>query len=107
MNPAENIKKLREQKGMLKKQVAAEIDLKPAHYNKIERGLFEPSVLIKDKLTQLFNITIDQIVHLEGNVPTEVIFKDKAANQQLKLIAQLNDKDRSLSINLIDTMLTK
>lgn len=107
MNLADNIKKLREQKGLLQKQVAADIGLKPAHYNKIEKGLVEPSVVIMDKLAQLYSVTIDQIVHLEGEVPTEVVFEDKAANEQLKLIAQLNDKDRSIIMNLIDTMLTK
>ena len=107
MNLAENIKRLREQKGMLQKQVAAEIGLKPAHYNKIEKGLVEPSVVIMDKLSQLYGVTIDQIVHLEGEVPTEVIFEDKAASEQLKLISQLNDKDRSIIMSIIDTMLTK
>ena len=107
MNLAENIKKIREQKGLLQKQVAAEIGLKPAHYNKIEKGLVEPSVVIIDKLSQLYSISIDQIVHLEGDVPTEVVFEDKTANEQLKLIAQLNDKDRSIIMNIIDTMLTK
>ena len=65
---------------MLQKQVAADIGLKPAHYNKIEKGLVEPSVVIIDKLAQLYNVTIDQIVHLEGEVSTEVVFEDKAAN---------------------------
>lgn len=107
MSLAENIKKVREQKGMLQKQVAAEIGLKPAHYNKIEKGLVEPSVVIIDKLSQLYGLTIDQIVHLEGEIPTEVVFEDKAATEQLKLMAQLNDKDRSTIMNIIETMLTK
>jgi transcriptional regulator with XRE-family HTH domain len=107
MNLADNIKKLREQKGVLQKQVAAEIGLKPAHYNKIEKGLVEPSVVIMDKLSQLYGVTIDQIVHLEGEVPTEVIFEDKTASEQLKLISQLNDKDRDIVMSIIDTMLTK
>ena len=107
MNLAENIKCFREQKGMLQKQVAAEIGLKPAHYNKIEKGLVEPSVVIMDKLAQLYGVTIDQMVHLKGEVPTEVSFEDKAATEQLKLIAQLNDKDRSIVMDIINTMLTK
>jgi len=40
-------------------------------------------------------------------VPTEVVFEDKAATEQLKLITQLSDKDRSIIMSLIDTMLTK
>lgn len=107
MSLADNIKKIREQKGLLQKQVAAEIGLKPAHYNKIEKGLVEPSVVILDKLAQLYSVTIDQIVHLEGAVPKDVVFEDKVATEQLKLIAQLEDKDRSIIMSIIDTMLTK
>jgi transcriptional regulator with XRE-family HTH domain len=107
MNLADNIRKLREQKGMLQKQVAADIGLKPAHYNKIEKGLVEPSVSIMDKLAQLYSVTIDQIIHLEGETPTEVVFEDKVASEQLKLISQLNDKDRSVIMSIIETMLTK
>jgi len=44
MNLAENLKNLREQKKLLQKQVAADIGLKPAHYNKIENGQREPSI---------------------------------------------------------------
>jgi transcriptional regulator with XRE-family HTH domain len=36
MSLANNIKQLREQKGMLQKQVASEIGLGISHYNKIE-----------------------------------------------------------------------
>jgi len=34
----------------MQKEVAAEIGLKPAHYNKIEKGVVEPSIDTLDKL---------------------------------------------------------
>jgi transcriptional regulator with XRE-family HTH domain len=107
MNLAENIKKLREEKGLLQKQVATEIGLKPAHYNKIENGQVEPSIDVLDKLAQLFGVTIDQIVHLEKGIPKEVKIEDKTATEQLRLIQQLNEKDKGIIMNIIETMLTK
>ncbi len=107
MKLAENIKKLREEKGFLQKQVAAEIGLKPAHYNKIEKGLVEPSVEILDKLAKFYGISIDQLVHLEGEVPKEVTVEDKGLIEQVKLIQELDEKDRSTVFSIIDTMLTK
>jgi transcriptional regulator with XRE-family HTH domain len=107
MNLAENIKKLREEKGFLQKQVAAEIGLKPAHYNKIEKGLVEPSVEILDKLAKFYGISIDQLVHLEGEIPKEVTVEDKGLAERVKLIQELDEKDRSTIFNIIDTMLTK
>lgn len=107
MKLAENIKKLREEKGFLQKQVAAEIGLKPAHYNKIEKGIVEASVEILDKLANLYGLTIDQIVHLENDIPKEVTIEDKGLIEQVKLIQELDEKDKKTIFNIIDTMLTK
>lgn len=107
MKLTDNIKMLREEKGFLQKQVAAEIGLKPAHYNKIEKGIVEPSVDILDKLARLYGMTIDQVVHSEKNIPEEVNIEDKSLMEQVKLIQQLDEKDRSTVFNIIDTMLTK
>ena len=107
MNIAENIKCLREQKGMLQKQVAAEIGLGISHYNKIENGQREASVKMLDKLAKLYGISIDQIVHLDGELPKEVTIEDKTAMEQVRLLQELNEKDRSIIFAIIDTMLTK
>lgn len=104
---ADNIKRLREDKGVLQKEVAASIGLKPAHYNKMEKGLVEPSIDILDKLAAFYGISIDQIVHLEKELPAAVQLEDKSSAEQLRLISQLNDKDKSTVLNIIDTMLTK
>ncbi|WP_321308606.1 helix-turn-helix transcriptional regulator [Marinifilum fragile] len=107
MKLADTIKQLREERGFLQKQVAAEIGLKPAHYNKLEKGMVEPSVDILDKLASLYGITIDQIVHPENNLPQEVTIEDKGLLEQVKLIQELEEKDRKTVFNIIDTMLTK
>lgn len=107
MDLANNIKKLREERGLLQKQVAAEIGLKPAHYNKIEKGLVEPSVKVLDTLALFFGVSIDQIVHLSGEIPKEVISEDKTAAEKLRLIEQLSDKDKKVLYSMLDTMLTK
>lgn len=107
MNLSENIKKLREEKDFLQKQVAAEIGLKPAHYNKIEKGIVDPSVEILDKLAKLYGITIDQIVHLEKGMPKEVTIEDKSVSERVKLIQQLEDDDKKAIFRIIDGMLTK
>ena len=107
MSLANNIKYLREQKGMLQKQVATQMGLGISHYNKIENGQREASVDLLDKLARFYGITIDQIVHMEEEVPTEVTLEDKSAMEQARLIAELDDKDRSVIFGMIETMLTK
>ena len=107
MSVADNIKKLREDRELMQKQVYTQIGLKPAHYNKIEKGLVEPSIDILDKLAAFYNMTIDEIVHLDTAAPKAVTLEDKSSAEQLRLLAQLNDKDKSTVMSIIDTMLTK
>ena len=107
MSLANNIKSLREQKGLLQKQVAAEIELGISHYNKIENGQREASVKILEKLAKLYGTTIDQIVHLEGELPKEVVIEDKTTMEQMRLVSELDNKDKSIIFGMIETMLTK
>ncbi len=107
MNLANNIKILREQKGLLQKQVASEIGLGISHYNKIENGQREASVKILEKIATLYGITIDAIIHFEGTWPKEVTVEDKTAIEQMRLISELDEKDKSIIFGMIETMLTK
>lgn len=107
MSVAGNIKKLREDRTLMQKEVAAEIGLKPAHYNKLEKALIEPSLDILEKLASFYGITIDEIVHYNKEMPKAITVEDKTASEQVRLIAQLNEKDKSTVMNIIDTMLTK
>ena len=107
MGIADNIKKIREDKSLMQKEVYNEIGLKPAHYNKLEKGLIEPSVEILDKLAVYYGTTMDEIVHYSNATPKAVTMEDKTASEQVRLIAQLNEKDKGTIMNIIDTMLTK
>ncbi|HLU85703.1 MAG TPA: helix-turn-helix transcriptional regulator [Vicingaceae bacterium] len=104
---ANNIKRLREEKGLLQKEVATEVGLGVSHYSKIENGQREASVELLDKLAKFYGLTIDQIVHMGAEVPTEVTMEDKTANEQVRLIAELDEKDKTIIFGMIETMLTK
>jgi transcriptional regulator with XRE-family HTH domain len=107
MSIATNIRLLREEKKLMQKEVYNEIGLKPAHYNKLEKGLIEPSLDILEKISAFYSVTIDQIVYYDKAQPKEVTIEDKTAVEQIKLLSQLNEKDKSTVMNIIDTMLTK
>ena len=107
MSIADNIKKLRENKGLMQKEVYTEIGLKPAHYNKLEKALVEPFIDILDKLAAFYGVTIDEIIHYSKATPKAIRVEDKTASEQVRLMAQLNEKDKSTVMNIIDTMLTK
>ena len=71
------VKKIREQKGMLQKQVASDLGIGVTNYNKLENGIREPSVKELQKLAVLFGMSIDQVLNFEGDLPKEVFIEDK------------------------------
>jgi len=106
MNLADNIKKIREDKGLRQKEVASAIDIGYSNYNKIENGIREISVKELQRLANFYNLTLDQVIDIDDDIPKEVIIEDKEANEQLKLIAQLDKDDQTIIFKMIDKMLT-
>ena len=102
-----NIKKIREEKGLMQKEIAAVASMHPANYNKVEKGEREPSIDALDKIAKFFGLTVDQLIHYEGDIPKEVTIEDKTTSEKLRIIEQLEDKDKQALIRMIDSMLTK
>lgn len=103
---ADNIKKIREEKDFLQKQVATHIGVDKSTYSKIEKGTREVTVKELQKMAELFNVSIDQIVNFEGDVPKEVTVQDKTTVEQMNLIQQLEEEDKQTIFRIIDKMLT-
>ena len=101
------IKKIRTKRGLLQKEVASTAGLHPANYNKIEKGEREPSVEALDKISKLFDMTVDQIINFEGDLPQDITIEDKSVMERMKLIQQLEDEDKKAIFRIIDGMLTK
>lgn len=107
MNIGKNIKKIREQKGLMQKEVATATGIHTSNYSKIEKGEREPSIEALNKIARRFGITIDDLIHLEDNVPKEVTIENKIISEKLRLIEQLEEEDRLALYRVINTMLTK
>lgn len=107
MSVANNIKRLREERGLLQKVIANEVGIGISHYSKIENEQREASVELLDKLSIFYGISIDQIVHLDKDIPKEITLEDKTAVEQVRLISELEEKDKSIVFGIIETMLTK
>jgi transcriptional regulator with XRE-family HTH domain len=102
-----NIKKIREQKGLMQKEVAAVADMQASNYSKIESGQRDISIEALDKIAKLFGMTVDEIIHFEGKVPKEVTIEDKTVNERVRMIEQLEEEDKQALYRIIDGMLTK
>ncbi len=88
-------------------EIADLIGMHRSNYSKIENGQREISVSALDKVARFFNITIDELVHLGNDLPQEVEIEDKTTMEQLKLMQELDDEERSMIFKMIDSFLTK
>jgi hypothetical protein len=59
------------------------------------------------RAAQLFNMTTDQILAYDGDIPSEVVIEDKTAVEQLRLIEQLDDQEKASLFNIIDSLFAK
>lgn len=107
MSLAENIKSIREGKGLLQKDVTIHIGIDKSTYSKIEKGSREVTVAELQKIAQLFQISLDQLVNYYGNMPQEVELEAKNTVEQMQLIQQLEEEDKQTVFKIIDTFLTK
>ncbi len=107
MKIAANIKKLREQRGLVKKQVAAELGIGSFNYHIMERGMRKPSIEELQKLAKLFSITVDELINKENQLLKEVMIENKIASEKVRLISLLNRDDQHVLFRIIDGMLTK
>ncbi len=70
-------------------------------------GMREVTVVELQKLTKLFNLSADQILNYDENIiPKEVVIEDKSTIEQMQLLQELDEEDKSTVFKIIDKMLT-
>lgn len=107
MDLANNIKTIREKQNLMQKEVALHIGVDKSTYSKIEKGLREVTVTELTKMAKLFNLSVDQIINYDENVkPKEIVIEDKSTLEQMELIQQLDEEDKTTVFKIIDKMLT-
>ncbi|MFN3406101.1 MAG: helix-turn-helix domain-containing protein [Cytophagaceae bacterium] len=107
MNIGDNIRRIREEKGLTQQQIAELISMHRSNYSKVESGQRDISVEALNKIAKYFGMTIDQIVNFDGTTPQEVTVEDKSMIEQLKLIQELEPEEKNMIFKMIDTFLTK
>lgn len=107
MDIGANIKRLREDRGVKQAQIADLIGMHRSNYSKIENGQREISLAAVDKIAGYFNISIDELIHMGDDIPKEISLEDKTTVEQVKLIQELDQEEKSMVFKMIETFLTK
>lgn len=102
-----NIKKIREEKGLTQQNIATLIAMHRSNYSRVETGDRDLSIDAIGKIAKYFNMTIDQLVNFEGDIPQEVTIEDKSLAEQVKLIQGLELEEKNMVFKMVDTFLTQ
>ena len=107
MHVGQNIRRLREERNIKQHEIADLIGMHRSNYSKIENGQREISISAIDKISNYFNISIDELVHMGNDLPKEISLQDKTSVEQLKLIQELDQEEKNMVFKMIETFLTK
>jgi transcriptional regulator with XRE-family HTH domain len=107
MDIGANIKRLREDRGIKQSEIADLVGMHRSNYSKIENGQREISLAAVDKIADFFNISIDELIHLGQDIPKEISLEDKTTVEQVRLIQELDQEEKSMVYKMIETFLTK
>lgn len=107
MGIAENLKRLRKNRGWSQTQLAEHIGSHLSHINRIETGKYNPSLDVVQKLAAVFDVTIDYLVSETTEDFQEVRIADKGVVERVKLIDALDEEDKIAVMRVIDAMLTR
>lgn len=83
------IKKLREEKGMLQKDLAKKLDISSSTVGMYEQGRREPDIETLKKLTEIFNVTMEYLLgltsHPLGSVDNDFSNKKQKQDEELSI----------------------
>lgn len=103
----DNIRKIREQKQLTQKEVAAAIEVAPTQYSRLENDKVTPSLQTLIKVAKVLEVHLDTLVYGQSQPFEEVEVKDKSLLEKVKLIDELPEEEKNTVLKVIDMAVTK
>ena len=109
MKIGDNLKQLRESKGLTQQEMADLMHTHRTGYSKMENNQQEIPVDRLIYIAKHFGMSIDDIIYYneKNNVPKEVSIQDSATLEQLRLINELEAEEKNILLKLIETFVSK
>lgn len=109
MKIGDNLKKLRESKGLTQQEMADLMHTHRTGYSKMENNQQDIPVDELVFVAKHFGIAVDDIIFFneKNSVPNEVSMEDTAVLEQLKLINELDAEEKNILLKLIETFVSK
>ena len=103
---ADKIKSLRKLQNITQMDLAKKLKVSQPVLNRWETGVRNPSLKTLKKISEIFSISLDTLA-FEKNELGKLKLKDKTLLSKLKDIEKLNENEKEMVINLIQTLAQK
>ena len=103
----DNIRRIREGKGLSQKELATAIEVAATQYSRVETGKVMPALKTLIKIAKVLDITLDMLVNDNAAPIQEVTIKDKSLFDKVRLIDELPEQDKTMILQVIDLALSK
>ena len=103
----EKIKRLRKEHGMSQAKLAEVAGVHKAHFSRLERGLYQPSVEVLKKIAKILNVSTDYLLNDDVDELAPVKIEDKNLMEKVRLIDSLELEEKNALMKIIDALLTK
>jgi transcriptional regulator with XRE-family HTH domain len=100
------IKTLRKKHNWTQWELAQKIGIDQPHIHRWETGKKSLSLAMLKKISKVFDVSLDALVFEEKDL-NAIGIKDKAMISKLKNIAKLNEHDKEMVVNLINSLAEK
>lgn len=107
MNIGDKIKKLRKERRWGQAELAKKLDVHTTHISRLETDKYTPSLELLMKMAEIFEVTTDYLLYENTDNIGPLNLKDKTLFEKMKLIDELEDKDKIIILGVIDAFLTK
>ena len=106
MDISNNIKRIREAKGLSQKEVISAIAMGPAQYSRIENGKTDPSVGTLVKIAKALGVSMAELFYDNDDL-REVSSMDKTLMERVSLIDSLTKEEQRTLFNVLDAFVAK
>lgn len=104
---SEKLSKMRNDKGLTQKQMAAMIGVGIAQIRRYEKGKSSPTLEVIKNIAKTLGISADELIFDKGEGVADTRLMDKKLLEQFERVSKLRGYDKEVIMTVIDSMIIK
>jgi transcriptional regulator with XRE-family HTH domain len=106
-NFADNLKRIRTQKGISQDELSKKVDIHPVQFSRYERSQSVPSIDVVQKIADALEVTIDELVYGNQSSKAEQNIRDRELLSMFSKIQLLSEKQKETVKDFLSAYILK